>query len=203
MTTLLDTCSLLGTAWGFNGAELYAYAMEDTDTGWDRGAGRYPMGSLWQVEGQLLYALVRMTKPARVLELGTYYGASANHIASALLRNGTGTLDCVDIVTSAGSMIDEVHQSVITLHYTDLVSYLQETDTPYDFIFEDAEHTYALVRAAWENAKLTPHGIMVSHDVLHESVGENVRNGIAAAGFTPFTCLIDPSDCGLALYRHA
>ncbi len=47
-------------------------------------------------EGDFLYALVRMLKPARVLELGTGHGVSAKFIAGALAANGYGDLLTVE-----------------------------------------------------------------------------------------------------------
>jgi hypothetical protein len=45
--------------------ELIGYAAEDTLGGyhWDERQRQFPSGSLWQVEGQMLYALVRWLKP--------------------------------------------------------------------------------------------------------------------------------------------
>src|SRR3546814_9559653 len=43
-----------------------------------------------------LYALVKMHKPGRVLELGTGTGASSFWIARGLLENGSGSLLTID-----------------------------------------------------------------------------------------------------------
>ncbi len=47
-------------------------------------------------DAEFLYALVRLTSPARVLELGTGYGISARFIAEALVANGKGHLTTVE-----------------------------------------------------------------------------------------------------------
>ena len=47
--------------------------------------------------GDLFYALVRMYRPARVVELGTKAGYSAFHIARGMATNGFGKLDCYDL----------------------------------------------------------------------------------------------------------
>lgn len=47
--------------------------------------------------GDLFYALMRIYKPEKVVELGTKAGYSAYHIARGLKANGKGTLDCYDL----------------------------------------------------------------------------------------------------------
>ncbi len=47
-------------------------------------------------DAEFLYALVRLTKPSRVLELGTGYGISARFIGEALAANGVGHLVTVE-----------------------------------------------------------------------------------------------------------
>ena len=47
--------------------------------------------------GDLLYALVRMTKPKVCIETGTHIGDSAERIGRALQANGTGYLLTCDV----------------------------------------------------------------------------------------------------------
>ncbi|MBI2634993.1 MAG: class I SAM-dependent methyltransferase [Parcubacteria group bacterium] len=47
--------------------------------------------------GDLFYALMRIYKPKKVVELGTKAGYSAYHIARGLKDNRRGTLDCYDL----------------------------------------------------------------------------------------------------------
>src|SRR4051794_29670440 len=42
--------------------------------------------------GELLYSLVRASRPATVVEFGTSYGISTLHLAAALADNGSGHL---------------------------------------------------------------------------------------------------------------
>jgi predicted O-methyltransferase YrrM len=49
-----------------------------------------------------LYTLVRLTKPERVLETGTWLGRSATAIASALRANGIGYLVTIELNGEAG-----------------------------------------------------------------------------------------------------
>ena len=47
--------------------------------------------------GDFFYALMRVYKPKKVVELGTKAGYSAYHIARGLKANGNGSLDCYDL----------------------------------------------------------------------------------------------------------
>lgn len=47
--------------------------------------------------GPLFYALVRMLKPDKIVELGTKAGYSAFYMAQALRDNGSGTISCYDL----------------------------------------------------------------------------------------------------------
>ncbi len=67
--------------------ELRALAVLN-DNGYHRFPAPYHQMSVTLEEANLLYALVRATRPRNVLELGTGLGLSAFFIASALKANG-------------------------------------------------------------------------------------------------------------------
>jgi hypothetical protein len=59
------------------------------------------------------------------------------------------------------------------------------------------------VREIWQQAgtRLQAGGVMISHDAAHYLVGEQVTQGIRDAGITDYSVhLIEPSDCGFALW---
>lgn len=202
-------------------ADVIPFAAQDPHGGYhaDYDDG-FPSGSLWRVEGQFLYALVRALKPRSVLELGTWHGASATHILQALHDNGVsgdtdGTLDCVDnraygdIVI--GNMIPLDLRLYATIHAKSLEEFITDV-TPsldqgyrYDFIFEDAMHTVEQVEIVWSAADrlLNPGGMIISHDACHPIAGSIIREGIARAGYADEarTVLIEPADCGFAVWR--
>jgi predicted O-methyltransferase YrrM len=202
---LSRTLSKIAIDFNLDADELIAYADEDTETGWDRGEGDWPEGSLWQVEGQTLYALIRAIKPKHILELGTWHGCSATHILMAMQANDNGAiLDAVDRDThgiSPGNMIPEYLTDPFTFYLRDAMEWMTETTNQYDFIFEDTNHTIELTCGLWMASKprLSPGGFMLSHDALHHAVGNAVRMGIKLAGGVPFTYITEPSDCGLAI----
>lgn len=192
---------------------LVDYAAEDPHGGYhaayDDG---FPSGSLWRVEGQVLYALVRALKPLRVLELGTWHGASATHILQGLKDNDYGWLWSVDSRAygdiEIGGMIPGDLRGYANIHAARLETFIDmaiNLDTRYDLIFEDAMHTVEQVEFVWSHADqlLRPGGMIISHDAMHPIAGPVVREGIVRAGYADKTVnvLIEPSDCGLALWR--
>lgn len=201
---LHEALTVIAERFGFDAATLIAYAEEDTHTGWDGGAGEWACGSLWRVEGQVLYALTRALEVTKAAELGTHVGCSATHITTALQANGGGTLYAVDPWEGAGSGIpDELRPFVqqIAAHGED---WLKTRRMQFELIYEDANHSLDEVRDIWTAAipRLRAGGLIISHDALHATAGSSVRGGIEAAGVTDaLYLLIEPSDCGLALWQ--
>lgn len=93
--------------------------------------------------GQFLHDLILEKKPKLLLEMGTWRGASAIYLASALQELGEGTLITVDFdndrsheavenITAAG-VAEFVTNSMVGID-----AYLQNDHRKYDFIFMDA-----------------------------------------------------------------
>src|SRR5688572_30441821 len=103
---LNDALDSIATAFHFDADALISYAALDPHGGYhDKYDDGFPTGSVWRVEGQILYALVRAMMSTRtdrlffrLLELGTHHGCSATHIAQAIHDGGgAGKLTCVDL----------------------------------------------------------------------------------------------------------
>jgi predicted O-methyltransferase YrrM len=192
-------------------ADVIPYAAQDLHGGYNAAYDDgFPSGSLWRVEGQALYAIIRALKPQNVLELGTWHGASATHILQALHDNNGGHLDCVDSRAygdiAIGDMIPDTLRSRVTIHQTTFEQHLATLKAnSYDFIFEDGMHDAPQVAFLWGEAKrlLKPGGMIVSHDAMHAIAGPAVREGIAQAGYGTLNVLIAPADCGFAVWRKA
>lgn len=203
----LDTAlTQLATRYDLDADKLITYATEDSVGGYhaDPAQAAWPMGSVWAVEGQVLYALVRALRPALVLELGTYAGCSTSHIAAALDKNRKGKLIAVDNLHDGRDVSVKLGKRVEVVR-AEAMDYLEGTTDTFDLIYEDLTHTRSLTAAVWRAGKvrLAKGGVMVSHDAMHLIVGEAVRNGIADAGIDkPWLGLIAPSDCGLAVWRN-
>lgn len=186
---------------------LIAYAAEDTLGGFDPDPARatFPGGSLWGVEGQALYALVRALRPQHALELGTWKGASATHILSAQQRNGYGALHSVDHWEGAGALVPDALRDWWMLTYMEAVAYI---DTKLQrgkigFVFEDCIHSesevYAIVTAL--KPKLRKGAVVVHHDSEHGDDGMQIHRALDRAGVNYRSWLIEPSDCGIAIWR--
>jgi predicted O-methyltransferase YrrM len=92
--------------------------------------------------GQLLYSLVRATRPATVVEFGMSFGISAIHLAAAVRDNGTGRVVTTELSetkiaaakqTFAKTGLDDV----ITILEGDALSTLADLDGPVDFVLLD------------------------------------------------------------------
>lgn len=209
----------IASAFGFDADTLIDYAALDPHGGYHprEGGDGFPIGSIWRVEGQILYALVRAQMSTRtdrlffrLLELGTHYGCSATHIAQAIHDGGgAGKLTCVDLNGAAGNMIPAHLLEYVEFVHGDMFAYL-ETQKPvaFDFILEDGSHGADDVAKVWNAAHtlLKPGGLILSHDAEHFVVGADVREGIARAGYFGLmpparTYQVEPSDCGFAIWR--
>lgn len=199
-------------------ADVIPFAAQDPHGGYhanyDDG---FPSGSLWRVEGQFLYALIRALRPDNLLELGTWHGASATHLLQAMTDNKQGGLTCVDSRAygdiEIGGMIPKELKPLALMNMTRIETFIPHAikeGRRYDFIFEDAMHETEQVEFIWKHADalLNPGGVIVSHDAMHAVAGEAVREGIRRAGYeigygahTVATVLIAPADCGFAVWR--
>ena len=185
---------------------LKAYADEDTLGGFhfDDAQSTFPGGSLWGVEGQVLYSLVRALKPENALELGTWHGASATHILAAQGVNLCGVLDSVDHWEGAGALVPHELRSPWYLYHMEAVAFLRSdrSDDDYDFAYEDCIHSesevYAIVTAL--KPKLKRGAVVVHHDSEHGDDGDQIRRALTRAGVNYRSWLISPSDCGLGIW---
>ena len=96
----------------------------------------------------LLYALVRLTRPATVLETGVARGVSSTAILAALAANGHGVLHSTDIGPNVGSVVPSRLRSRWHLHvldgarapdaFLDLLATLPTVD----LFLHDSDHSY-------------------------------------------------------------
>lgn len=203
----------IATAFDLDTDELIKYADEDSYGGYHPNGGTFPIGSMWEVEGKVLSALVRAIKPRNILELGTSRGCSATHFLEAMRYNENDChLDCVDNgsqVATIGDLIPPRFAGNYEIHNMDMAQIIASApDASYDLILEDGMHEPGQVEMVWRAAYrlLRPGGVILSHDAEHFIVGAAVREGIARAGYfgavpPARTVLIAPSDCGYAYWR--
>lgn len=191
---------------------LIAYAAEDEVGGWP--SARWPGGALWSVEGKALYAITRAMQPKHILECGTREGCSATHLLTALNANGSGHLTSVDLCSiedisgaGFGGLVPEELRNRWTFHAPmSAQDFLDGDATPFEIVFEDTDHTRETTIAILERLVSRPSvKMVVSHDIFHPYATEAVRAawvyvfGDEGAQWRAY--LIEPSDCGLAIWR--
>jgi predicted O-methyltransferase YrrM len=111
--------------------------------------------------------MVRLTSPRRVLELGSYRGATAAYLARAIPEGGV--IVAVDIDPSHGSVYRGTElEARIERRVGSIGPDLFKHDLPgsYDLVFVDASHKYEDVRRDNEIALalVAPDGHVVWHD---------------------------------------
>ena len=145
----------------------------------DLGYPEKPGGSLWTNEGKLIYVLIRLLKPARILELGNFKGASTNFILSALKKNSKGKLTLVDLVENLE--YDNLHDYPFIRYIDDSLKFLKR-EMKFDFILIDDNHEYEHVKKELSliksNNKIEKY-IIWGHDYFAETrEGVNVKKAV-------------------------
>lgn len=195
---------------GFDEQQLIIECFADTVGGWDEDKGRWPVGSVWSVEGRILYAITRALKPDFVLEVGTHHGCSATHFAEAVKANGKGHVIGVDPSGAAGNMIPANLRQYVQIMNTRWQDMDGLFPAGVGVVFEDADHSAETTADVWRAAaeRLPAGSVIASHDAMHFLVGAAIREGIARSGVTgvrfyPVQMGPTPSQdmCGLAVWR--
>lgn len=200
----------LAAFYNLDANDLIDYAAEDEIGGFhtDPDQKKWIVGSVWGVEGQVLYALTRAIKPSVVFEFGTAHGCSAAHISAALVKNrGKGRLICVD---RSGDRRIRENFTAAQLRRTEpvvgeVMAFIETADfSDVGLIFDDAFHDHDGEAGLWKALaeKVEPGTFIVSHDVAHDTVGTPTAEGIIeAVGMNWLKLRIDPADCGLGIWR--
>jgi hypothetical protein len=99
------------------------------------------------------YALVRLIKPAVVVESGVDKGLGACVVASALLRNSEegagGRYLGLDVDRSAGWLLTGPYAQVATVRYGDSITLLGQLEEVVDVFIHDSDHTPSYERAEY------------------------------------------------------
>ena len=117
---------------------------------------------------ELLQALIRVQKPERCLETGTYEGHGTRAIVKALVNNGRGHLATVE--TDIGRVIAATKQfqsKTCNVVHGDSLAYLAEyRGAPFDFVFLDSHIPIRPdeLRLLCERQLLAPEALIAIHD---------------------------------------
>ncbi|KKN62421.1 hypothetical protein LCGC14_0512180 [marine sediment metagenome] len=126
--------------------------------------------------GELLYSLVKATKPLCLVECGTGAFYSAAYILKGIVDNGVGFLHTFDIAESFLKQDFQDFEGKYKFHLADslkagaiFVDGLSGENI--DFIFLDSEHTYEQVMGEFNLffPYLSVGGLIIFHDTLHAS----------------------------------
>lgn len=197
--SLVQTLTDLGTQLGVDSQALISYAAEDTIGGFhfDMDKRKWTVGSMWEVEAQTVYALVRALRPDRVLECGVGNACTTTHILTALEANDHGELISLDPEPYSGDLPWD--NSRWTFNRQDAVAWLRaHPDDHFDMVIEDAMHDYPLVYSILALVKGRHPRIVLSHDAEHYIVGPDVQRAWTDVYGSFQTALTEPSDCGFA-----
>lgn len=204
--TLKQVLTMIAEDYDFAPHDLITYSHEDKLGGYhpDPNNRNYPGNAnkgIWEVEGKILYALIRALRPTTVLEIGNEWGNSTRHVIAALRANKHGHLYTMDIKDSL--VLDAEEYEWATPIVSDLFLFNYESIAPIDFVFEDTYHTCDMVGHIWRKFKQYggDNAMIMSHDAKHPAMQAGVIEGIKTVtdGYT--TYLAEPSDCGFALWR--
>jgi caffeoyl-CoA O-methyltransferase len=149
--------------------------------------------------GEFCYMVARMSGAQRVFELGSGYGYSTAWFARAVTENGGGI---VHHVVWNEDLSQRARQHLGKLGYNDVVQYrvseavqaLNETEGPFDLIFNDIEkHAYpASLPIIYE--KLRPGGVLIVDNLLwHGRVMDPDNHQRDTESIREFTRLITTS----------
>lgn len=131
--------------------------------------------------GEFLYGLVRMIKPANILETGTHKGISAAYMASALRDNDDGHLTTIEFMpqnfTDSNTLLDNLGLSAwAEVSLMDAAAWSPAESEPYlDIVFLDTEPQTRFAELERIYTSVKPGGIIMIHD-LHPTLGQNSNN---------------------------
>ncbi len=220
--------AVIGVAKGLSldPTDLYLYYTTDELPGWKAGVSPdspslsdgfdpvgfdprrdpWPAGSIPTPEARMLYALVREVKPRAILEAGRFLGCSTMHIAQAIKANPFGLLTTIDKEAHPGYIPSE-YRPCVYWKIADATTYIPNYsfEGPYEFVFEDLDHTYGTTRRFWENIlPYTKRGaLLVCHDWFEPAAIEMKTAYLEVVGEPDATFHVpEISSCGLAMKRY-
>ena len=156
---------------------------------------KWPVGSLFASEGERLYKLVREHKPKKIIEVGTRYGCSTIHLATACLHNGFGVVHSYDIEDIHVDWPEELQPHIVFYHG----DYFQGKAKECDLLYEDGAHTTGFTSKVLES---TSANIVAVHDFLHRDCIDTVQEeSIKILGQPTEIFDHEDSDCGLAIWE--
>jgi predicted O-methyltransferase YrrM len=168
----------------------------------------YPRG--WSVRGEapfLLFSLVRMFKPERLVESGIANGVSTFFLTKAILANGHGRLMSIDPDPGAGCLINGQESPVWDkriLNSPFKSNFASALSDGIDFFLHDSDHSYGWVKFEFETVipKLRRPAMLLCDDADRSLAFVDVcvrlrivpKFMVGSSGLFGFAFLSEPSD---------
>lgn len=120
--------------------------------------------------GDLLYSLVRASRPATVVEFGTSYGISTTYLAAAVADNGVGhvyttELSAVKIAAARANLDEAGLDSHVTILAGDALATLDGVPGPIGLVLLDGWKPLCLPVLTMLEPRLAPGALVVADDI--------------------------------------
>lgn len=98
---------------------------------------------------RLLYEWVRHSKPKNVVELGTFWAASAYHLAHACPESRVITIDIDPASKVKADALKLPNLTALTSDSVAAAELVKKDYSPIDVLFIDSEHSYKIAAGEW------------------------------------------------------
>jgi predicted O-methyltransferase YrrM len=127
--------------------------------------------------GELLYALVRATRPDTVVEFGTSFGISTLHLAAAIHDNGTGRVLTTElnehkVAAARANLAQAGLDAVVTVLPGDARDTLTDAPEPIGLVLLDGWKDLCLPVLRLIEKKLAPGALVIADDTTLPSMSE-------------------------------
>jgi predicted O-methyltransferase YrrM len=121
--------------------------------------------------GRLLYALIRASRPATVVEFGTSFGISTIHLAAAVRDNGTGhvvstELHAAKVARARANLAEAGLADLVTILEGDARETLADLPGPVGFVLLDGWKGLYLPVLRLLEPRLAPGALVVADDTI-------------------------------------
>jgi predicted O-methyltransferase YrrM len=144
--------------------------------------------------GELLYSLVRASRPSTVVEFGTSYGISTLYLASAVADNGSGhvfttELSAFKVAAAQSNLDDAALGDRVTILAGDALETLAGVPGPIGLVLLDGWKQLCLPVLRLLEPKLAPGALVVADDIELPDLADyldyvrNPSNGYVSVAF--------------------
>jgi predicted O-methyltransferase YrrM len=144
--------------------------------------------------GELLYALVRASRPATIVEFGTSFGISTVYLAAAVTDNGAGRvlsteLSATKIRAARANLAEAGLEGPVTILAGDALETLADVGGPIGLVLLDGWKDMCLPVLRLLEPRLAPGALVVADDINLSSMGDYLRyvrdpaNGYVSVAF--------------------